>query len=341
MKIRHSTLIGSLILYSVGAAGLRAQSGTPLTLINTFNLSDAVSGRFDHSVADITHNRLFVVTKDYKAVLVLDLSSGKVLHTIDGLGEPQGLLYRDDLNTLYVADGVRGTLEIIDGKTYEPKKSFKLRLNADSVAYDPSTKYLYIVNGGADAKMTDSVISIIDTTLGTPVGEIKVDGDTLEAMALEKLTSTMYVDNRAKNEVEKIDRTTNQTISTWKVTLGKTMVGIALDEASHRLFVGCRDGYIVVFDTVTGKEMQALSIGEGLDDLAFDVSTKRLYAACGSSGTVDAYEEVDADHYRPLGKVPTGPLARTGLLVSSLKRYFVAVPKSASENAKIMVYQVQ
>ncbi len=119
------------------------------------------------------------------------------------------------------------------------------------------------------------------------------------------------------------------------------MVALALDEASHRLFVGCRDGHIVIFDTLTGKELQAISIGSGIDDLVFDAVSKRIYAACGGSGTVDVYEEVDPDHYRSLAQIPSGPLARNGLLLPGLKQYFVAVPKSANAPARILVYQVQ
>jgi DNA-binding beta-propeller fold protein YncE len=264
-----------------------------------------------------------------------------LIHTIDHLGLPQGVFYRDDLDRIYVTDGTQGDLKIFDGRTYHLMKTVKLRLNADSIGYDPLTKYLYVVNGGADAKMTHSVITIVDTTLGKGVGEIEVDGDTLEALALEKSSSKMYVDNRAKNQVEEIDRKTYGILATWPVTLGKTMVALALDEANHRLFVGCRDGNVVVFDTMTGKEMQALSIGQGLDDLVFDAASKRLYAACGGSGTVDVYEQVDPDHYRSLGKVPSGPLARSGLLVPDLQRYFVAVPNGTNKNASILVYGVR
>lgn len=339
--MRCPAFIGSMLSMCLAAATAQAQNAIPLRLIKTFNLGGDVKGRFDHFAADVQHNRLFVVVKDYKAVLVLDLSSGKLIHTIDHLGEPQGVLYRGDLDNIYIADGARGTVEIIDGKTYRPRKSLKLRLNADSIVYDPVSRYLYVVNGGADAKMTKSVISVMDTTRGRIVREIPVAGDDLEAMALEKATSIMYVDNRAKNEVDVIDRKTSRTVATWPVTLGKTMVALALDEAGHRLFVGCRSGSIVIFDTLTGKEMQSLSIGQGLDDLVFDAASKRLYAACGAAGTIDVYEAVDPDHYRLLGKVPSGPAARNGLLIPALREYFAAVPRSQTGNAAVLVYQVQ
>ena len=338
MIMRCLTLC-SWLMFCYGAVA--AQPAMPLRWVKTFSLGSDVTGRFDHFAADTQHGRLFVVTKDSKAVLVLNSGSGEVIHKIDHLGEPQGVLYRSDLDKLYIADGERGTVEIIDGKTYQTEKSVELRLNADAITYDPASQYLYVVNGGADAKMTHSFISVVDTAHGATVGEIEVDGDNLEAMALEKASPIMYVDNRAKNEVDVLNRQTHQVVASWPVTLGKTMVALVLDEASHRLFVGCRDGSIVVFDVLTGKQLQALSIGKGIDDLVFDAPSKRLYAACGESGTIDVYEEVDADHYRSLGQIPSGPLARNGLLIPSLKQYFAAVPKSADKPARILVYKVQ
>jgi hypothetical protein len=53
------------------------------------------------------------------------------------------------------------------------------------------------------------------------------------------------------------------------------------------------------------------------------------------------YEQTDPDHYKPLGKVPTGPSGRTSLLVPTLKRYFVAVPQHGTESAGILVFEVQ
>ena len=60
---------------------------------------------------------------------------------------------------------------------------------------------------------------------------------------------------------------------------------MALDESHHRLFVGCRNtessGVIVVLDTLTGKELQAMPIAGWVDYLVYDSASRRLYATCG------------------------------------------------------------
>ena len=93
-----------------------------------------------------------------------------------------------------------------------------------------------------------------------------------------------------------------------------------------------------MIDTQSGKEITVLPITKGVDDLVFDATSKRLYASC--DGDVSVYQQNAPDTYKLLGKVPTGPLARTALLVPPINRYFVAVPQHGTTNAEIMVFEV-
>ncbi len=226
---------------SLFAGNVRSQTA-PLKLVQTIKLPEEIKGRFDHFAVDLSGNRLFATPEDNHAVLVFELKSGKLLHTIKGIGKPHAILYRQDLNQIYVTDGDAGDLKIFDSKTYALKSSVKLLEDADSIGYDPITKYLYIDNGGGDVHETYSMLSVIDTTSGKKVADIKVDGETLEAMALESSSPKMYVNNKAKNRVDVIDREKREILASWPITKGKTNVAMALDEANHRLFVACRSG---------------------------------------------------------------------------------------------------
>jgi DNA-binding beta-propeller fold protein YncE len=326
------------VMITVYGVNARPQGSSPLKLVQTFNLLPDVKGNFDHFAIDVKNNRLFATPEEYKAVLVFDLKSGKLIHTIRGIEKPHAILYREDLNHLYVTDGEAGDLKIFDSTSYALLSTVKLKLDADSIGYDPAAQFLYIDNGGGDASETFSTISVVDTTGGNKLADMKVDGDTLEAMALEKASPRLYVNNKAKSQVEVIDRDKREIVASWPVTKGKTNVAMALDETSKRLFVACRSGDVVVFDTASGKELVALPITQGVDDLVYDAGSRRFYAA--ADGSVDVYQQSDPDHYKPLGKVPTGPRARTALLVPTLKRYFVAVPQHGTESAKILVFEV-
>jgi DNA-binding beta-propeller fold protein YncE len=327
-------------IFLSGAQLVAAQTSAPLKLATKYEMPASVKGRFDHLGIDTSGNRLFVVGEEAQQVLVFDLTSGKFIRAIK-VDHPHAVLYRDDLSRIYITDEGKGVLNIYDGKTYDLVKSVALRVDTDSIGYDPATHYLYIDNGGDNAHETFTMLSVVDTTAGTKLADIKVDGDTLEAMSLEKSGDRLFLNNPAKNEVEVIDRKTNKIATVWPVKLGKGNATMALDESSHRLFVGCRSGAIVVFDSQTGKELQALPVGKGVDDLMFDSASKRIYATSGGTGAIDVYKETDADHYQSLGNVPSGPGAKTGLLVPQLSRLFVAVPPKGTTPAEVYVYQVQ
>jgi DNA-binding beta-propeller fold protein YncE len=335
MKKFYSTLAACLALFVIPARG---QNASVLKLAQTLTLPSDIKGNFDHFGVDLKGNRLFATPEGYQAVLVFDIKSGKPIHTIKGIGKPHAVLYREDLNRIYITDGDAGDLKIFDGKTYALLSSVKLLEDADSIGYDPKTKYLYIDNGGGDVHETYSMLSVVDTTAGKKLADIKIDGDTLEAMSLESSSPKLYVNNKAKNQVDVVDREKRALLTSWPVTKCKTNVAMAFDESDRRLFIACRSGQISVLDTESGKEVTALPIMKGVDDLTYDPASKRLYASC--DGDVDVYEQTSPDQYKRLAQVPTGPLARTARLVPELNRYFVAVPQHGTDPAKILVFDV-
>ena len=314
-----------------------SSSDQPLKLIGTLSLGPEIKGNFDHFGIDLKRNRLFATPEDFKAVVVFDLSEGKVMHVITGIVRPHAVLYREDTDRLYVTDGGDGSVKVFDGQTYQLVNRIPLLKDADSIGYDISTKQLYVDNGGGDVGQSYSMLSVIDTTSNKKLTDIKIDGDTLEAMALDAYRPRLYVNDKAKNTVVVIDRVKNAIVAQWPITLGKGNVTMALDEQRQRLFVGCRDGKLVVLDTNTGKELQALAITPGVDDTIYDPGTKRLYAIGG--GKVDVYDQMKLDRYVSAGSIHAGSTAKTGRFVPQLKTLFVAAPKSPTENAKVLLYE--
>src|SRR5258708_22465789 len=181
MKKRYSMLAAFLVLFAIPARG---QDAPPLKLAQTLTLPSDVKGNFDHFGVDLKGNRLFATPAGYKAVLVFELQRRKPIHTITGIGKPHAVLYREDLHRIYITDGDAGDVKIFDGKTYALLSSVKLLEAADSIGYDPKTKYLYVDNGGGDVHQAYSRADLLDPTAAKKVADIKIDGDTLEAMAL-------------------------------------------------------------------------------------------------------------------------------------------------------------
>jgi len=318
-----------------------AWAKTPLKLVETTPLPELHDGDFDHFTVDLKGNRLFSTAEENSKVLVFDLKTNKLIHTIQGLKAPHSMVYRGDLNKLFVVDGDLGEVKIYDTESYKPAGTVKVREGADSSSYDPDTKYLYIVETGKDAHQPDSYITIVDTTAAKKVGEIKIDSDDVEAMALEKSGPRLFVNIRGKAEVEVYDRKNHSLLATWPIgDVAKKPTTIAFDEADHRLFVGTRDpGKLIVLDTKSGKVVASFTAASMSDDMVYNATQKRIYFA--GTQFVDVFQQRDPDHYEQIGHIPTAFRAKTAILVPELNRYYLAVPHHEKNSAELRVYDVE
>jgi hypothetical protein len=116
---------------------------------------------------------------------------------------------------------------------------------------------------------------------------------------------------------------------------------MALDEANHRLFVGCRfPSKLVVLNTDSGDVVAKTDISGDSDDIFYDSKRHRIYAICGA-GKIDIIEQTDPTTYAASTKIDTAEGARTGLFVPERDTLFVAVPHRGSQQAEIRAYHVQ
>jgi DNA-binding beta-propeller fold protein YncE len=348
-----------------------AQTGSPSTaplrLVQTIPMpNDPVGPYTDHMAVDVEGNRIFASTQAQHAVSVFDLKTGKLIHEIP-VDNPHAMVYRRDINRLFIVDGGAGLVRILDASDYHQIGSVKLLLDADSMGYDPDSKMMYVVNGGAGAKLPYCFLSAVNTTTGTHVGDVKFPNEglePLEQMVMEKHSPRLYLNDAGNHQVAVIDRVKLTVIAKWPIQeyVGlapvpdaehhpyvRKNVAIALDETHHRLFVGARfaeeSSMMVVFDTQTGKEVTKLPMGGWVDEMVYDPASGRIYAACGKDpgggGAAYVFKELDPDHYELLGKVATAFMGKTATLVPSLKRYYVSVPHFQNDGAKILVFEVQ
>jgi DNA-binding beta-propeller fold protein YncE len=311
---------------------IRAESGALLHLNQTIPLS-GVEGRIDHLDLDAADERLFVCALGNNTVEVLDLRKGERVHSISGLGAPQGVVYVPELNRLFIANDKGGVCRIYDAKSFELIGKVDFQDDADNVRYDSATKQIYVGfgNGG---------IGIINAANGKRVGSIKLAAHP-EAFELEKRGRHIFVNVPNAGHVAVIDRDKGEVIATWKTDGASANFPMALDEANHRLFIACRNpAKLVVLNTDSGNVVTTLDISGDPDDVFYDAKRRRLYAICGA-GYVEIIEQADPNTYKPAAKVPTANGARTGLFVPERDNLFVAVPHHGSQAAEIRCYQVK
>jgi hypothetical protein len=316
-----------------------SQAAEPLTLVQTIPLPALREGDFDHFAVDLTGHRLFL-TAEQGVVEVFDLRTNKLIHTLTDLKEPHSLVYRDDIKKLFVVDGGAAELRIYKSDSYEPIGSVKLIVDCDSMAYDSTSKYMYIVGGGRAAHTPYSFITIVDTTTAKKIADIKVDTNRVEALALEKSGPRFFASFTAMNALGVIDRKKRSLLDTWSITAeGQENVPLAFDESDHRLFTVTRKpSKLVVLDSDSGKVIATLPCTEMVDDLAYDSRTRRIYAP--GTEFVDVFQQRDADHYEQIGHVVGAFRAKTAILVPALDRYYLAAPRHGDKAAELRVYKV-
>jgi DNA-binding beta-propeller fold protein YncE len=336
----RNTFLGVLALFALAASSL-AQEKLPLKQVATIPLPGLKDGDFDHFAPDVEGHRLFLTDEENNKVDVLDTNSNKRIHTMDDVQAPHAILFRKDLKRLFVVEGDASAVKVYDSDTFKPVGEIKVAIDADSIAYDPATKYLYVVSGGREAHTPYSLISVIDTHNLKKLRDIQINSDHIEAIVLEKSGPRMFMNITGKNAVGVMDRNKSELTATWPLPAGdKLNVAMALDEANHRLFVVARNpGKLIVLNSDDGKVIADIPAVGMVDDAAYDPQYKRIYLA--GDQFLDVFEEKDPDHYILLARIPGSFRAKTGILVPELNRYYLAVPHHAGKEAEVRVYEVQ
>src|SRR5882724_7589270 len=320
-----------LVAFCICMTVARAEEGT-FQLKQTISLP-GVEGRIDHMALDASGEKLFVCALGNNTVEILDLRKGERIHSITGLGAPQGIAYIPELNRIFVANDKGGICKIYDGKSFQAVGELDFKDDADNVRYDDATKKLYVGFGSGG-------IAVVNAPDGKQIGSIKLSAHP-EAFELEKQGKRIFINVPNSRDVAVIDRDKGEVIATWKTDLAFGNFPMALDESNHRLFVGCRlPSKLVVLNTESGDAVAKIDISGDPDDAFYDRKRHRIYAICGA-GKIDIIEQTDANNYKALTKIDTAEGARTGLFVPERDTLFVAVPHRASQQAEIRAYRVE
>ena len=339
---RAGILAAAFAIFGLLAGDLSAQEKAPLRLVQTIPMPN-VKGRLDHMDIDAAGQRLFVAGLENGSVEVVDLRGGKRLKSIPGFQKAQGIAYVASLNKVFIASGDDGMLRVFRGDTLELLDSIKLDLGPNRVVYDPNNKLLYVGYGGKDAGKDYGEVGIIDANSDKHIGDVKVEAHPSELL-LDRSGKKLYVFVSIASRVQVIDTKKREVVSTWPVSSQRNGDG-ALDEKTHRLFLGTRTPpEMIAMDSETGKEEANLPTVEGMDGVYFDAARKRIYVSGGrgfDAGYVFGYQQKDTGHYELLGKVPTRPGAGTSFWSPDLNRYYVAAPAHDNEEAAILVFEPQ
>jgi hypothetical protein len=112
-----------------------------------------------------------------------------------------------------------------------------------------------------------------------------------------------------KNEVAVVDMRARKVVARWPVAPGGAPVGMTIDAAKKRLYVGCRKPQkLIVMSTDNGKVLADLPIGDHVD--AVKIDGDQIFASC-ADGTLAVAREISPGRYEIVQTVKTPPGART------------------------------
>jgi YVTN family beta-propeller protein len=304
-----------------------AEEGTPLILEIKIPLGD-VHGRIDHLAIDVTRQRLYVAELGNDTVGVIDLKENKVLRTLKGLSEPQGIAYVPTTDTIYVANGGDGSVRIYNAADLTPIGKIDLGNDADNIRFDATSNRVYVGYGRG-------ALSVIDPVTRQKVASIPLKGHP-ESFQVEDKGYRIFINIPGEHEVVVVDRERHKLIANWPSHELHANYAMSLDRAQQQVAVVFRSpSRLVAFSSKDGTVRWSTDTCEDSDDVFVDHVRRRVYVSCGE-GVVETFEQHDGI-YRRIGRLATVSGARTSLYSPELERLFVAVRATFTAPAAIWV----
>ena len=306
-----------------------AQTADPPLVLEAKIRLGAVSGRIDHLAIDPQRKRLFVAELGNDSLGVVDLAAGRVLRTIAGFDEPQGVGYEPASDTIYVANAGDGSVRLLRGGDLAPVGRIELGDDADNVRIDGQRRRVLVGYGKGG-------LALIDPATRAKTGNIKLSGHP-ESFQIAENGTQVFVNVPDFREVAIVDLASG-TVRQTSTEGFRANFPMAVDAAAHRVLAVFRSPpTLIALTSPEGQIAARFATCGDADDVFVDAKRRRIYISCGQ-GVVDVIEQREAGYAR-LAQPETVPGARTALFVPELDRLFVAVRAHASEPAAIWVFR--
>jgi DNA-binding beta-propeller fold protein YncE len=313
------------------AARLHAESAEqPLLAIEAKIPLGKVSGRIDHLAIDLGRRRLFVAELGNNSVGVVDLGAQKLVATIVGLAEPQGVGYEASTDMLYVANAADGSVRLFQGAELAPSGNIKLGDDADNIRVDAAAHEVFIGYGSG-------ALAVINAANRAKIREIPLRAHP-EGFQLAASRSRIFVNLPNARQIAAVDMSAGKVASSWPLSDIAANFPMAVDDGAKRVLVVARSpAKLVAFEMNGGAIIAQTDTCRDADDIFVDSKRSRIYVSCGD-GHIDVLEGRGAAYHR-IAHIETAPGARTSFFSPDLDRLFLAVRAAMGEPASIWVFR--
>ena len=296
---RFSCLV---ILFVVAFVGIQPAAAADQTYALSRTIKVGGDGGWDYITVDAAGKLLYVTRTTH--TMVIDAATGQTVHDIPGTARAHGVVLMPDLGRGFITDGKGASVLVFDLNTGATLGKVPAAEDADGIIYDPASKQILVMCG--DAHLMIAIAPDVNPKGGMASATIDLGGSPEFAAADGK--GRVYVNIEDKDEVAVVDTHAMKVIAHWPLGGGKHPTGMSLDPESRRLFVGCRNGKLIIMNADDGKIVTDFPIGAYVDGTAFDKGL--VFASCGDA-TLTIVREVSPDKFELAQTVKTEIGART------------------------------
>jgi DNA-binding beta-propeller fold protein YncE len=308
-----------LLFYSLGL-GVALSCQQSFAQQYTFDKKIAIpgDGGYDYLAIDEVNNHLFV--SHGTEFNVVDLATEQPVGTISGMKGVHGIAIVNEVNKGFISDGKGNAVVVVDLKTLKILKTITLTpTDEDGIVYDPASKKVFVFNG--DSKNTCA----IDINTLELAKTIDLGGG--PEFAVSNGAGLLYNNIEDLSVLKVIDTKTLTVKETWPLAPCGAPTGIAMDIPNQRLFTVCRGNKgMSVLDAKTGKVIQTLPIGAGVDAVIYDAADKLIFVSNGDA-TATIIKQESADKYSVVQTLATQPRAKTMAFDKKSKKIYFSAPQ--------------
>jgi DNA-binding beta-propeller fold protein YncE len=301
----------AIVLLACHFASNSADAATGYHLVKTIEASDSAD-TWDFQTIDARGRRLYV--SHLTEVIVVDVDTNEVIGKIPNTDGVHGVAVAADLGRGFISVGHTDSVAVFDLKTLQKIADVKVGGNPDAIVYDPASHRVFSFNGGTNDA------TVIEAASGKVAGTIDIGGKPEAAVADGK--GNVYIDIVDKNLVLQIDSQKLEVVSRWATTSCDHPTSLDIDTKAARLFVGCRNLVLAVYDSRDGHFVAKATIGDNVDTTAYDAATRLIFSSTGD-GIVTIIHQDSPDKYSVADVVKTHDGSKTMALDPKTHRIFV------------------
>jgi DNA-binding beta-propeller fold protein YncE len=294
------------------AAGLGAAQ-KQYAQVGDIPVGGPLPAQWDYLLADAAGKRVYV--SHNAEVVVIDSAADKVIGRIADTPGVHGIAV--GAGKVFTSNGREGKVSMVDPGTLSTIARIDSGgANPDAITFDAKRNEVWVFNH------TGMSATEIDARSGTVVATIPLTGTAESGQS--NGDGKVFVNIEDKDQIDVIDVAARKVATSWPVAPGSSPTGMALDNASHRLFVGAGP-FMVMMDATNGKVVASVPICRGTDATWYDAANTLAFSSCRDGRITVA--RVTGDTMSVVQTIETSAGSKTMALDPATHRLYVAAAK--------------